>query len=64
MTITGSHKESGQTRIGVINLVDLAGCERVDKSQVTGDTLEETKAIGSSLSCLGDVIAAIGQSVL
>jgi len=59
LRITGVHKESGQESEGILNLIDLAGSERLDKSQATGQRLEETKAINSSLTCLGDVIAAL-----
>jgi hypothetical protein len=36
--------------------VDLAGSERVKKSLVTGERLNETKYINSSLSTLGKCI--------
>ena len=42
-----------------LRLVDLAGSERVGRSNATGARLEETKAINSSLSALGDVIASL-----
>ena len=40
-------------------LIDLAGSEKVSKAGVSGDTLEETKKINFSLSCLGNVINAL-----
>ena len=40
-------------------LIDLAGSEKVNKAGVSGDTLEETKKINFSLSCLGNVINAL-----
>ncbi|EGD87565.2 hypothetical protein H112_06115 [Trichophyton rubrum D6] len=54
-SITGEHSE------GNLNLVDLAGSERLSHSGSTGDRLKETQNINKSLSCLGDVISALGQ---
>lgn len=54
-SITGEHSE------GTLNLVDLAGSERLNHSGATGDRLKETQSINKSLSCLGDVISALGQ---
>jgi kinesin family protein C1 len=42
-----------------LNLIDLAGSERLAVSGATGDRLKETRAINKSLSCLSDVIAAL-----
>lgn len=43
-------------------LADLAGSERVRKTTPTGVRLEEAKHINSSLSALGNVIAALANS--
>ncbi|KAH9295673.1 hypothetical protein KI387_039261, partial [Taxus chinensis] len=40
-------------------MVDLGGSERLVKTQSTGQTMEEGKAINLSLSALGDVISAL-----
>lgn len=60
LRITGRHESSGQMSEGVLNLIDLAGSERLKESKATGDRLKETQHINSSLSHLGDVIAALG----
>jgi kinesin family member 17 len=49
-------------RVGKLNLVDLAGCERVGKSRATGDRLREATRINLSLSALGNVIDALAAS--
>jgi kinesin family protein C1 len=46
---------------GTLNLCDLAGSERLDRSKATGDRAKEAMAINKSLSALTDVFAAIGK---
>lgn len=59
--LNGVNKISGEESSGVLNLVDLAGSERINTSQVVGERLRETQNINKSLSCLGDVIHALGS---
>merc|ERR1712032_1087992 len=54
-TMTNS---DGKTFTSEITLVDLAGCERMAKSGVSGDRAKEAIEINKSLSALGDVINA------
>ena len=44
---------------GILNLVDLAGCEKISQTGVTGNKLEEAKKINLSLSALGNVIKSL-----
>ena len=39
----------------MLNLIDLAGSERLNTTGATGDRLKEAQAINKSLSCLGCV---------
>ncbi|KAI4339007.1 hypothetical protein MLD38_023997 [Melastoma candidum] len=59
--VRGTDLKSGTTSRGCLHLIDLAGSERVDRSEVTGDRLKEAQHINKSLSALGDVIFALSQ---
>ena len=61
LKLTGTNSITGERSEGTLNLVDLAGSERLSHSGATGDRLKETQSINKSLSCLGDVIGALGQ---
>lgn len=49
----------GDTYIGKIHLIDLAGSENTNKSGVTGQGMKEAQNINKSLSALGDVIQSL-----
>ena len=61
LKLFGENTITGEKGEGTLNLVDLAGSERLGHSQATGERLKETQNINKSLSCLGDVISALGQ---
>lgn len=48
--------------MGKLFFCDLAGSEKVGKTEVTGQNLEEAKKINQSLSCLGNVINALTEN--
>jgi kinesin family protein C2/C3 len=56
---TGRNSETGVTSTGTMILIDLAGSERVKKSEATGQSMKEAQAINKSLSALGNVINAL-----
>lgn len=60
--LEGENSKTGEKSEGILNLIDLAGSERINISQVTGERLRETQYINKSLSCLGDVIHALNDS--
>lgn len=53
--------ETGTRRSGKLHFVDLAGSEKVGKTNVSGQQLEEAKMINKSLSALGMVINALTE---
>lgn len=61
LNFTARHEERNQIIRGSLNLIDLAGSERLDRSNAMGQRLEESKSINKSLSSLTDVFTAIGQ---
>ncbi|ORY71007.1 P-loop containing nucleoside triphosphate hydrolase protein [Pseudomassariella vexata] len=51
----------GNTSEGVLNLIDLAGSERIKDSQVEGVNLTEATSINKSLSTLSQVMMALAE---
>ena len=61
LNLTARHEEKNKIIRGSLNLIDLAGSERLDRSNAIGQRAEESKSINLSLSSLTDVFTAIGQ---
>jgi kinesin family protein 1 len=57
--------ESGNLmqRMSNINIIDLAGSERADKSMTSGDRLKEGISINLSLTCLGNCLTALAEPI-
>ena len=61
VTLKGRSKLESTSVTGKLHLIDLAGSERVGKTDATGDRLKEAQNINRSLSALGDVVHALGE---
>ena len=61
ITIESTSLVTSKKKISRLNLIDLAGSERVSKTAASGQRLKEAQNINRSLSALGDVIAALGS---
>jgi|AntRauTorckE5430_2_1112549.scaffolds.fasta_scaffold00540_10 kinesin family protein C1 len=61
--LNGINDEDGTVVEGALNLCDLAGSERLDRSGAGSDAkrLKETQSINKSLSCLGDVFTSLSN---
>lgn len=57
--VEGENLAANLSYDGQLYLVDLAGCERVGKSGVTGQALKEAQGINKSLSAWGNVMNAL-----
>lgn len=61
ITMEKRHRKSGRYIHAKFTCCDLAGSERLSKTQADGQQLEEAKSINLSLSALGNVVAALSM---
>ncbi|KAG1663180.1 Carboxy-terminal kinesin 2 [Nymphon striatum] len=61
LKLMGNNSITTESCEGTLNLIDLAGSERLKDSGSEGDRLTETKSINSSLSVLGNVIMSLSN---
>ena len=61
VVIDSKNPQTGASTRGKISLVDMAGSERVKRSEVSGQGFKEAVAINKSLSALLDVIDALSR---
>nr|GME06320.1 kinesin-like protein KIN-14Q [Ipomoea batatas] len=62
--VKGENLLNGECTRSKLWLIDLAGSERIAKTEVQGERLKETQNINRSLSALGDVISALANFLL
>lgn len=60
--LTSRHKNTGKVTESKFNIVDLAGCEKIDLSGATGQRLKEAIKINQSLNTLIMVVEALVDS--
>ena len=61
--VTATRRDANKTTAhGKLNLIDLAGSERLKSTNAEGVRLREAQNINRSLSALGDVVQALGKS--
>ena len=59
--LTGTNLHNGDDIAGKLHLIDLAGSERVGKTNAGAQRLKEAQNINKSLSALGDVVSALAK---
>ena len=62
VTVLQKNTEIDTSKMGKLYCCDLAGSEKTEKTEATGQTLEEAKMINKSLSALGNVINALTET--